>query len=57
MTLRAGFITIVAVAAALLALDAVAWDGRYRKAAWREVEQGGAKFNHQIRYYINKAMR
>jgi hypothetical protein len=40
MTLRAGLITIGAIAA-LLALDAVAWDSRYRTIAWQQVEQAG----------------
>jgi hypothetical protein len=56
MTLRAGLITIGAVAA-LLALDSVAWDSRYRAIAWQQIEQSGAKLNDQIRHFLNKAMR
>jgi len=47
------FLTIVATIVVLLIIDAVAFDGRNRQAAWREAQTQANLFN----YNLNRAMR
>ena len=42
---------------AVLALDAVAFGGRYRQAAWNEAKKQGAQINYEIDSWIRRATR
>ena len=40
---------------ALLALDAIAFDGRYRQQAWRETAHQADKLNHEMNSLLRKS--
>jgi hypothetical protein len=41
--------------AALFALDAIAFDGRYREQAWREAVHQGDNLNYQMKSLLRKS--
>jgi len=45
---------VVALVAAVWALDAIAFDGHYGQAAWQETKHRGQQFNYDVRYYLRK---
>lgn len=45
---------MAALVAAVWALDAVVFDGRYRQVAWQETKNRGQQFNYEVRYFLRK---
>jgi hypothetical protein len=41
--------------AVLLAVDAIAFEGRYREQAWREAAHQGDKLNYEVRSLLRKS--
>jgi hypothetical protein len=39
----------------LLAIDALAFGGRYRTAAWQEANYQGQQFNYEIQYRLRRS--
>ena len=53
-TMRA-FGVLTVFLGSLWALDTVAFDGRYTRAAWQEAKFKGDAFSYEIKYMIRKA--
>ena len=45
---------VAAPIAAVWALDAVAFEGQYSQATWREAVYRGNQFNSEMRYFLRK---
>ena len=52
--MRAFFVPTVVIIGTLWAIDALAFDGRYTKAAWQEAKFQGQQLNSQIQYSLRK---
>jgi hypothetical protein len=45
---------VVALIAAVWALDAVAFEGQYSQVAWRQAVYRGHQFNYEVRHFLRK---
>ena len=52
-----GLLILTVLIGAIWAIDAFAFDGRYRQAAWREANYQAQKLDHEVRYWLNKSGR
>ena len=50
-------LVLLGVLTAALALDAVAFGGRYRQAAWDGATRQGAQIEYEIQYWVRRATR
>jgi len=50
-------LVLLGVLTAALALDAVAFGGRYRQAAWDGATRQGAQIDYEIQYWVRRATR
>ena len=48
------FLFLSVLIGGLLVVDAVAFDGRYRRAAWLEADHQVQKFRYEVDYFITK---
>jgi hypothetical protein len=49
-------LVLLGILAALFALDAVAYGGHYRQAAWKAAKSQGSEIEYEIRYWIRRAL-
>jgi hypothetical protein len=49
-----GFFMLIVLIGAFLAMDAVAFDGRYRSAAWQQAAHQGQAVNNNVQRWLNK---
>jgi hypothetical protein len=50
-------LVLLGVLTAVLALDAVAFGGRYRQAAWDEAKRQDTQIDYEIQYWMRRATR
>jgi len=47
-------IFVIVLIGAFFVFDAVAFNGHYGNAAWREAQEQGHRFNYQMQYWFRK---
>jgi hypothetical protein len=52
-----GLVALTLLVCTVLAIDALGFEGRYRKAAWQQAERQGQKLNYQIRHWVDRTFR
>jgi hypothetical protein len=48
-------LTLIAAMGLLWAIDVAAFDGRYSRAVWQDVNYQGQQFNYEVQRWIKKA--
>ena len=52
--MRPFLVLVLILIGAFLAVDQLAYEGRYRQAAWQEARHQGQQFSNQIGYWFRR---